>query len=188
MEDIIDKSELFEYEKYCKYRGSSGEVQNITEAAHSKHIDREYLESLKLQIEEDKKEFHIFPFYAHNFNYSFKISSESLITLTYTNSSIIQAEYEEGKKIFEAENNSYSNDKHFQTGIWYLNFSQIPFAADNQSTITLNDIFLVRMYLDFDCIYASLGAELFEISQFLCLNSNLEFLFVYIPPTPTLSA
>ena len=71
-ENIIEKSELFDYLKYCKYRDWWGEVHNLSRSDyyHQYHIDREFIESLKLRIEEDKKKIHLFPFHEQNFIYS----------------------------------------------------------------------------------------------------------------------
>lgn len=188
LESLIDKSELFSYEKYCKYRGYSGEVENITEGIHSKHLDREYIESLKEQIEEDRKKFHVFMSYKHTFNYSFRAIYEFSIVLSYNNNSIIGAEYRNEEDIFIAENSSSFSETHFWMGIWYINFSQIPYTPNSKSIISLNNVFLVNMYLEYDHSYANVGAEYYEIKQFLCFNSNLHLLFVYIPLTYTLMA
>ncbi|MBA7641906.1 hypothetical protein ES703_49592 [subsurface metagenome] len=83
-ESIIEKSELFEYQKYCKYRDSSGEVHNVGDVDYLYRIDREFIESLKLQIEDDKKRFHFYPSYSRSFVYSVEVTNESLIYLTFT--------------------------------------------------------------------------------------------------------
>ena len=74
-------------------RDDSGKVHNISDVDYIYHIDREFIESLKLQIEDDKKKFHFYPFFSHNFIYSLEVTNESLIYLTYNNNSIIKAEY-----------------------------------------------------------------------------------------------
>jgi hypothetical protein len=183
LQSLIEKSESFNYEKYCKYRGYSREVENITEGNHSKHIDREYINSLKQEIEEDKEKFHLWPFYKHYFNYSFEATNESLITLTYNNHSVIEAEYADGQKIFRADNNTYSENNSPCLGIWYLNFSHIPYAPNQKSNVSLNNVIMVKMFLEYDHVYGNVGAENFKIEQYLCLDSNLEMLFIYIPLT-----
>ena len=173
-DDIIEKSELFEYQKYCKYRTFMGEGYNIS--GSDNYIDREFIESLKLQIDKDKEKFHIDPFYRRNFIYSFEVSNESLIYLTYNNNSIIKAEYASHTEIFTADLDYYENNTLFWAGHWYLNFTQIPFALNMSSTIILGNIFLVKMSLEYD-----FGSENLIIEQFLIFNSNFQIMFVYIP-------
>ena len=60
LEPLIEKSELFEYEKYCKYRNSWGEGPLNTSGYYYKNIDREFIESLKMEIDREKKKFHFF--------------------------------------------------------------------------------------------------------------------------------
>ncbi len=181
-ENIIEKSELFEYQKYCNYRTFMGEGYNISGADN--YIDREFIESLKLQIDKDKDKFHIVPSYRRNFIYSFEVSGESLIYLTYNNNSIIKAEYANQTEIFTADSDYYENNTLFWAGHWYLNFTQIPFAANMTSTIILSNIFLVKMSLEYNFARGFGGSENLKIEQFLILNSNTQIMFVYIPLSP----
>ncbi|MFX1314027.1 MAG: hypothetical protein ACFFHD_15685 [Promethearchaeota archaeon] len=153
------------------------------------HIDKNLIESLKLQVEKDKKEFHIFPYqnfvgYWHKLIYAFEIMNESLIYLTYNNNSIFKAEYANHTEIFFADS-WYENNSLVWIGNWYLNFTLIPFASDMSSTIILNDIFLVKMSLNYDFFYKRLFfgtvSEILQFEQYLCFNSNLQILFVYFP-------
>ena len=182
-ENIIKKSELFEYEKYCKYRDFSGEVHNINDADYLYHIDREFIESLKLQIEDDKKRFQFYPYFSHNFIYSVVVTNESLIYLTYNNDSIIKAEYANYTEIFTARSVHYNNNSLYWTGNWYLNFTQIPFSPNISSNIVLNDLFLVKMSLYYEYYYNIGESEGLIIEQFLCFNSNFQLMLVYFPLT-----
>ncbi|KKL67608.1 hypothetical protein LCGC14_2133270 [marine sediment metagenome] len=182
-ESIIEKSELFEHEKYCKYRDFQGEVHNLSRYDSTYHIDREVIDSLKLEIDKDKENFHFYPFYNHNFIYSLEVSNESLVYLTYNNNSIIKAEYADHTEIFTAEWDYYESGPLFWEGNWYLNFTLIPFAPNISSTIPLNNIFLVKMNLLYHYDYNLGGSEALRIEQFLIFNSNLQTLFVYIPLT-----
>ncbi len=56
-------------------------------------------------------------------------------------------------------------------GNWYLNFTQIPFAPNTSSTIILNDIFLVKMNLNYSHDYGLGGSEGLSIEQYLGFNS-----------------
>ena len=180
-ESIIEKSELFEYQEYCKYRDYDGEVHNISDVDYYHHIDREFIESLKLQIEDDKKRFHFYPHFRHFLIYSAEVTNESLIYLTYNNNSIIKAEYTNHTEIFIAQSVNYNNNPIYWMGNWYLNFTLIPFAPNNSSTFALNDIFLVKMNLYYEYFYNFGESKGMIIDQFLCFNSNFQLMFVYFP-------
>ncbi len=178
-ENIIEKSELFEYQKYCKYRTFQGEGYNMY--GSDNYIDIEFIESLKLKIDKDKEKFHLDPFYHRIFIYSFEVTNESLIYLTYNNNSIIKAEYANQTEIFTADWDYYENNTLFWAGHWYLNFTQIPFAPNMSSTIILSNIFLVKMSLEYDIAWGFGVAENLKIMQFLIFNSNFQIMSVYIP-------
>ena len=178
-ESIIEKSELFEYQKYCNYRTFMGVGYNIS--GSDNYINKEFIESLKLKIDKDKEKFHLHPFYRHNFIYSFEVSNESLIYLTYNNNSIIKAEYANQTEIFTADKDYYENNTLFWAGHWYLNFTQIPFAPNMSSTIIVSNILLVKMSLEYDFAWGFGGSENLKIEQFLIFNSNFQIMFVYIP-------
>jgi len=183
-DNIIEKSELFEYQKYCKYYDFWGEVHNLSRTDDYYHIDREFIESLKLQIKEDKEKFHLFPFHQHNFIYSLEVTNESLIYLTYNNNSIIKAEYADQTEIFTTMWDYDENESLFWLENWYINFTQIPFAPNMSSTIILSNIFLVKMNLEYNYDYWFGGSRGLRIEQFLIFNSNFQTMFVYIPLTP----
>jgi hypothetical protein len=141
------------------------------------------LNSLKLKIEEDKTKFHFYPFYSHNFVYSLEASNHSLIYLTYNNNSIIKAEYENHTEIFTAQSGLYANSSLYWVGNWYLNFTQIPYALNSSSTVALNDVFLVKMNLEYYHKYGHGESLYLRIEPFLCFNSNFQVMFVYFPFT-----
>jgi hypothetical protein len=184
LETIIEKSELFEYEKYCKYRDSWGEGPLNNSDYYYTNIDREIIESLKMQIDKEKKKFHLDTGERYNFIYSVEVTNESLIYLTYNNNNVIKAEYSNHTEIFAADrvwdynHNMYTSN---WEGNWYLNFTQIPFTPTSLSTIVLNDTFLVKMNLEYDysCGFACSGNVRME--QFLCFNSNIQTIFIYFP-------
>ncbi len=180
-DDIIDKSELFEYEKYCKLRDYKGVVQNLSKSDRSLYIDRIFLESLKLQIDGDKKKFHFFPFHQLNFISSLDVSNESLIYLTYNNNTIIKAEYTDHTEIFTAGIGQWGNNPPFWMGNWYLNFTHIPYALNESSTIMLSNIFLVKMNLKYDWVASFWGASYLTIEQYLVFNTDFQILFVFLP-------
>jgi len=174
LESLIEKSELFEYQKYCLCRDSWG-VYNLSDVGYYYHIDREFIDFLKVNIDEDKERFYVYPFFHHHFSYSLEVSNQSLVYLTYNNNSIIKAEYQNYTDIFASQ---------MGLGNWYLNFTQIPFAPNMSSTIILNDIFLVKMNLNYSHDYGLGGSEGLSIEQYLGFNSKLQNMFVYFPITP----
>ena len=179
-ENIIEKSEVFDYQEYCKYRDHFGEVHKVSNSDDFYHIDREFIESLKIQIKDDKKKFHFYPYFSHYFIYSLEVTNESLIYLTYNNDAIIKAEYANHTEIFTARSYPYEDNSPYWLGNWYLNFTQIPFAPNSSSTIVLHDIFLVNMNLKYHHEYGLQESEDLRIDQFLCFNSNFHTMFVYI--------
>ncbi len=181
-DDIVQKSELFDYLKYCRYRNYKAKIQNLSRSSHPYHIDREFLESLTLRIDNDKKKFNIDPIYRNNFIYSLEVSNESLIYLTYNNNTVIKAEYSNLTEIFAAEWGNWGDNPPFWDGSWYLNFTQIPFVQNSSSTIVLNNIYLVKMQLDHYQV-ANWASSHLTIEQFLVFNSNFQIIFVYIPPS-----
>ncbi len=113
-----------------------------------------------------------------------EVTNESLIYLTYNNNNIIKAEYSNQTEIFAADRCWDYYTKTYTSnweGNWYLNFTQIPLAPSNSSTIALNDTYLVSMHLEYyySCGFACNGDV--KMEQFLCFNSKIEMIFVYFP-------
>lgn len=183
LEMIVGKSEVFDYQKYCTLRNFEGTIYNLTNFDNFYHIDKDYINALKTKIANDHMKFHVYPFYEHHFTYSFEATNESSLYFTYNNNSIIKLEDETHTEIFSALEWHYENSTPFWEGIWYLNFTLIPFSFDLNSTIKISDSILVKMYLNYDHIYGNVGAENLLIEQFLCFNSNYQNIFVFIPLT-----
>ncbi len=177
---LIEKSELFEYEKYCKYRTHNGEISNLWDSFPYYYIDREFIENYKVKIDNDKTKFHLLPYHSQNFIYSLNVSNESLIYLTYNNNTVIKAEFADHTDIFTAKWEQWVDNTPYWDGSWYLNFTQIPHALNMSSTIVLNNIFLVKM--NFEYVHSSwfLGEDL-RIEQYLIFDSNFQIILVYIP-------
>ena len=180
-DDIIEKSELFDYEKYCTYRDYSGEDHNLSRSDPYDYIDRVFIESLKLQIDEDKKKFHFFPFHQLNFIYSLEVSNESLIYLTYNNNTIIKAEYADHTEIFTASMAFWDINSPHWMGVWYLNFTHIPYALNKSSTIILSNTFLVKMNLNYHSTSNFWDSQHLTIEQYLLFNSDFQIMFVFFP-------
>ena len=183
-EVLIEKSESFEYKKYCKYRDSWGEGPVNTSEYYYSNIDRDLIDSLKLKIDIEKEKFHLYPHDCYTLFYSVEVTNQSLIYLTYNNNNIIKAEYANHTEIFSAERVwDYYNNNYTQNweGNWYLNFTLIPFVPSNSYTIALNDTFLVKMNLEYQysCGVACYGN--IKMEQYICFNSNIKTTFVYFP-------
>ncbi|MFX1477623.1 MAG: hypothetical protein ACFFCI_05795 [Promethearchaeota archaeon] len=181
-ENIIEKSELFEYQKYCKYRDSWGEGP-INNSEYYR-IDKKFIDTFKIAIEEDKTKFHLNSFYSRSFLYSVEVTDESLVYLTYNNNSIIKAEYDNCSKIFTANccwDYCYNRYTSNWDGNWYLNFTLIPLASNMSTTIMLHDIYLVKMFFQSEYHCGFQCTEFLRIEQFLCYNSKFQMLFVYFP-------
>ncbi len=182
-ESIVEKSELFDYLKYCKSRDIWGEIQNLSGSFHNYkyHIDREFIESLKLKIDKDKGEIHLFPYHQQNFIYSLEVTNESLIYLNYNNDAIIKAEYANHTEIFAAEWTHTGDRPSFWSGDWYTNFTEIPSTVNYNSTIILSNIFLVKMNLKYNFAYNFWESQYLTVEQYLIFNSNFQTMVVYIP-------
>jgi len=184
LESIIERSELFEFDKYCKYRDSWGEGPVNNSDYYYRYIDNELIENLKFQIDIDKNKSHFYLGYRHNFIYSMEVTNESMIYLTYNLNNIIKAEYANHTEIFAADRVwDYNSNRYTLNweGIWYLNFTQLPLVLISPSIIALNDTFLVKMNLEYhySCGWACSGDVRME--QFLCFNSDIQLIFEYAP-------
>ncbi|MHA1343703.1 MAG: hypothetical protein ACTSQG_06935 [Promethearchaeota archaeon] len=126
-ERIIDKGELFEYQKYLKC---------IEDCRELSYVDREFINSWKAIIDNDTG-FHLDPGYYHYFIYEFKVREKSKIYLDYDNNTIYNAKYEDNSTIF------YNSE-----GIFYLNFTIVPYVS-KKTTISLTNIILIEMSLEY---------------------------------------
>ncbi|MHA2007090.1 MAG: hypothetical protein ACXADW_21500 [Candidatus Hodarchaeales archaeon] len=180
LDSIIEKSELFEYEKHVKYRDYPGVVHNLSRADNHHFIDREYIESLMLKIELDKQRFHLFPAYERNFIYSVRVTNESLIHLTYNNNAIIKTEYANHTEIFSTNLASWDGNSLHWVGTWYLNFTHIPFALNESTTIILSNIILVKMNLKYNQVTSFWESSYLTIVQCLFFNYDFQIMFVTI--------
>jgi len=174
-DEIIEKVESFDYVSYLKLHEYDGEIYNLSRFSFQ-YIDSEYLDYLNQFINRELSSFHLWPFYYNYITYTFNATEVSKLYLTYNNDTIFETTYENNDTIFEADKfNGY------WMGSWYINFTQIPYVPISQSTIILNDSFLVQMTLShrFDITLGESGW--ITLNQFLILDSNLQIIIVYIP-------
>jgi hypothetical protein len=180
LDTIIEKSEIFEYEKHVKYRDYPGVVHNLSRIDKHHFIDRQYIESLMLKIEIDKRRLHLFPAYERNFIYTVITTNESLIHLTYNNNAIIKAEYANQTEIYKTSLAFWDNNSLHWVGTWYLNFSHIPFALNESTTIMLSNIILVKMNLKYNQVINFWESSYLTIDQYLFFNTDFQIMFVII--------
>lgn len=181
-DDIIDKSETFEYHQYLKMHDYYGEAHNISKFNQSlyqyNYINRDYINYIKDKINQDRKRFHWWPFYYHHFNYKFNATEQSKLYLSYSNTTLFNATYENKKDVFVVEYDEYYD---YFIGNWYINFTHVPKVFNQSSTLLLNNTILIKMFIDYDYVYGNLGAETYHIKQYIALSSDLQVIFVYVP-------
>ncbi|MCJ7651804.1 MAG: hypothetical protein MUP85_24645 [Candidatus Lokiarchaeota archaeon] len=195
-DEIIDKTENFDYLKYLKMHDPYGNTQNLSKF-NINYIDREFIDFLKGKINRDNKEFHLNPFLSHNFIYIFNATAESKLYFSYNNNTIFNATYENQNAIFIVDfddpigiftPNGDSPTWFHSIGSWYINFTQVPYVANQSSTILLNNTILVKMNLIYDYLYGNVGGESYCLKQNVIFNSNLQVIFIYAPATQVIVA
>jgi hypothetical protein len=174
-DEIVERVESFDYISYLKLYEYDGEIHNLSRFSFQ-YIDSEYLDYLNQYINREISSFHLWPFYHNNITYTFNAIEVSKLYLTYNNNTIFEATYENNDTIFEVDkfNGNW-------IGCWYINFTQIPFVSNAQSTILLNDSFLVQMMLSHRYDISLGESGLITLNQFLILDSNLQIRIVYNP-------
>lgn len=173
--EIIDKVETFEYHHYLKIHDYFGGTYNISQfnPCPSHYINRDCIEYIKDLINQDRKKFHWVQSYQHNLNYKFNATEQVKLYLSYSNTTIFNATYESKKEIFVVnELNGYFH------GIWYLNFTYVPYMLNQSNTILLESIFLIKMFLDYSI--TRFAGEGHHIEQYIALSSNLQVIFIYV--------
>ena len=148
------------------------------------HSANMHLKSLKKELSSDSKRFHWWFGHYHYFDYLLKVTEERKLYFTYNNNTIIGAQYENYEDIFVVERN-YNTKK--RIGNWYINFTQVPFVV-NQTSISLNNTFLVKMILKYDYLFGNVGGIFYEVEQFLVLDAKFQVIFIYIPLFPVMVA
>lgn len=181
-DNIIDKAETIEYHQYLKMHDYYGEAHNISKFNQSfyqyNYINRDYINYIKDKINQDRKRFHWWPFYYHHFNYKFNATEQAKLYLSYNNTTLFNATYENKKVVFVVEYDEYYG---YNIGNWYINFTHVPKVFDQSYTLLLNNTILIRMFTDYDYVYGNLGAETYHIKQYIALSSDLQVIFVYVP-------
>ncbi len=164
--ELIERVELFNYSQYLD---CSNEYYTCEEKKC--FIDRESINCFKSKISSDKK-FHINPLYYHYFLYNFNAEAHSEVSLSYNNNTIFNCTYFNNKVLFGP---SYTN-------ILYLNFSMLPYVYNSSNTLLLSDIVIVDIHFFYthrgDFMISGIS---FELQQYLIMDSNYNFLLIYIP-------
>jgi hypothetical protein len=110
----------------------------------------------------------VFLKYYHYFIYNFTATQSPLIYLTYNNYSIIDAKYPDNSTLWSQWYN-----------IHYLNFSVVPYISNDSAIISLNDVIIVSLSLDY-YYYDGDGMVKF-FKQFVILDLNFEVIFIILP-------
>ncbi|KKK45148.1 hypothetical protein LCGC14_0829360 [marine sediment metagenome] len=157
-EEIIEKTETFDYLKYLKMHKLNGEVQNLSKF-NANYIDREFIDFLKRKINREINSFHWWPFTYFSIIYSFSATEELTLYFSYNNNTIFNATYENQNAIFTVPP-PYVYDF---IGSWYINFTQVPHVVNQSSTIMLNNTIFIKMILKYDHTYGNVGGEYYQI-------------------------
>jgi len=190
-ENLVDRFETFEYYQYLKKHDSYGETHDIRKFNQSdyqsfyNYIDREYIDFLKNEINQDRKRFHWWTGHYHHLIYTFNATEQSRLYFAYNNTTIFNATYESKEEIFVVDS-AWESDNYI--GNWYINFTYLPSVVDEPIIIPLNDTILVKMQLEYDYLYGNVGGIFYQIPQYIALSSDLQIIFMYVPLTAIMVA
>ncbi|MFX1502367.1 MAG: hypothetical protein ACFFDH_15510 [Promethearchaeota archaeon] len=167
-EEIIQKIEHFNYTAYLNYYDNSYSNTNL-----KSYIDADLKQYLKNRIKNDLG----FPFSrssTHNLRYSFLTVNQSTFYLRYNNNRIFS--------IKDQNNQSFSLRGNFgwDGSSWYLNFTQIPYVNDYDSTLMLKDFILVKINLDYRWMCGYLCDHEYSIEQYMVLDENLDIVLIFV--------
>ncbi|UCC20203.1 MAG: hypothetical protein JSV62_02655 [Promethearchaeota archaeon] len=163
-EEIIDKVENLNYTAYLnhiyKYPDPYPETQ--------KYIDRDLINLLKSRIENDTG-FYSWPPYSHYLRYYFLGENHSKLYLTYSNNTIFSLKDQNNQSLLLVVD-------HVWGGIeWYLNFTQIPYVYNDNSTLVLSE----SIFIDINMVYVY-PFRYYSFDQYLVLNKNLDVILIFI--------
>lgn len=190
-DNIVDKFETFEYYQYLKKHDRYGETHDISKFNQSdyqtmyNYIDREYIDFLKNEINQDRKRFHWWPGHYHHLMYTFNATEQSKLYFAYSNTKIYNATYENKEELFVVDYDREYND---YVGNWYINFSYVPIVVGEPIIIPLNNTILIMMFVKYDYLFGNMGGIFYQITQYIALSSDLQIIFLYVPPTQIIVA
>lgn len=166
-EEIITKVETLNYTVYLNnYIERDDEFKSF--------IDSDFVRYLKGRIENDTK-FHWEMFYGHHLRYFFIAENQSKLYLSYSNNTIFNVKDQNNQSLLSVENYYWTDIE------WYLNFTQLSYVYSENTTILLNNVIFIEMYLDYGYHCGSLCALDYSIDQYLVLSTNLDALMIFIP-------
>jgi hypothetical protein len=167
-EEIIDKVENLNYSLYLI--NYSDPIQHPYAKVY---IDKDYIDDLKSQIENDTK-FRTWVDYQHNLHYSFFSVNYSKLNLTYNNETIFSLKDSSNLSLF------LSGDTYWDGFEWYLNFTQIPFVYGDNSTLELNETIFVKINLEYVWACGYFCWVEYSYEQYLVLDKNLDIILIHI--------
>ncbi|UCC20201.1 MAG: hypothetical protein JSV62_02645 [Promethearchaeota archaeon] len=159
-EEIIDKVENLNYTAYLNnYNPDPWEPQ--------RYVDKDLIDYLKSLIENDTG-FHWWPSYTHYLRYYFLGENHSKLYLIYNNNTIFNLKDQNNQSLLLREDGFWMGTE------WYLNFTQIPYVYNDNSTLVLSE----SIFIDINMVY--LGFEYYSFNQYLVLNKNLDVILIFI--------
>jgi len=166
--ELIYRVENLDYSAYLNNDYYDDWYEGITS-----YVDRDLIDFLKNRIDKDIG-FRLSPFYQHNLLYSFLGEYYSNLNLTYKDNYIYNIKEENNQSLLLSQTAFWSEFK------LYLNFHLIPHVSDDVFSLMLNNLFFVRMKVDYKWVYGYLGYHDHSYEQYLLLDENLTILLIFI--------
>ena len=142
------------------------------------NIDREYVQDL-IEDVENSYGFQWDFSYEKHLIYRFIAEEYKSVDLTYNNNTIFEVKDSNGDMLFSRDCDEDSCSEYGEN--WYINFTRVPYAKEEENTISLSNIIFVNMSLDYFYYCGSLCALSRQIEQYVIVDENFEFILVYIP-------
>ncbi|MFX1239804.1 MAG: hypothetical protein ACFFA7_01000 [Promethearchaeota archaeon] len=154
-EEIIDKVETLNYSAYIYY--------SYPYEYGQPYVDRVLIDSMKSLIENDTG----YLYWTHYLRYSFLGENHSKLYLTYDGDTILSLKDQNNQSLFLITYEGYHDS--------YLNYTQIPYVSDGNSTLELNESIFIEINLDYKWQWNYSWYE-----QYLLLTKNLDITLIYI--------
>ena len=170
-EEIIHKVENFNYPAYLSYNYFYNNLELVE--GFKSYVDRDLILFLKSRIESDTG-FKWWPSYKHYFSYSFVAEIHSTLYLMYNNNTIFSVKDHFNDSLILVEDYVWSEIA------WYLNFIQIPYVYDDNSTVILSDCIFVEISLEYEWLCGYICETSYSLKQYLVLSENLDVVLIFI--------
>lgn len=137
------------------------------------YVDRDLIDFLKNRIKNDIG-FRLLPFYQHNLRYSFLGKHHSKLNLTYNDNWIYNIKEENNQSLVLSQTTSWSESN------LYLNFNLIPHVHKEITTLILNNVFFVKMKVDYVWVCGYICYHDHSHEQYLLLDENLDIILIFL--------